>query len=1380
MITRSRNLFALLLLGLLCLPPSLAHDQQDAPDSRVRQKLQDDYDKSVRPLVTRLCLGCHSTKEKKGELDLERFTSLELISTDVKPWQAMVEQLDTKEMPPKGKPQPTAAERTLLIRWVTRMLDAEARARAGDPGPIVLRRLSNAEYNYTVRDLTGITTLDPTREFPVDGAAGEGFTNAGAAQAMSPALVSKYLDAAKDVADHTVLLPDGIRFSPWTSRRDQTDALMTRIRDFYRPFGSDSDGGEVPRSGNPGDPVEGARFSVEPYLLALLLERTSLRDGSISLDQAARTHDLNSRYLATLHDALNSAPPRPSPVLDRIRARWKTAGPDDLPALVAAVNGWQAILWKFNAVGHIGRAGGPTKWMEAVNPLASQRDFELKFPDALPGEMITVQLLAADAGDGKKHDLVIWENPRLVGVGPEIPLGSMQGLRERIARLKQEMLKGTDRYLRAVAEASTVGPDSPPPDLAKLAAKHEIDGAALKAWLDYLAIRVAEPVEVTGHFTNKMLKSGNYDFIKGWGTPETPSVFANSSDQEVRIPGIARPRSVIAHPSPTLFVAIGWQSPISGKVRVEARLADAHPECGNGQEWFVQHRTVHEVTNLAKGDFVTRGSATMPAHTITVRKGDLVSLILGPRAGNHGCDLTEVNLVVSETGGEERSWDLAGDVSGNILAANPHADRHGNENTWHFYKGPMDSVDKNSRQPTSIPTGSLLAEWLVEKDAARKMQLAQELKALVTGDPPEDKESANSVLYQQVHGLTLAPGDPSLLAGVRADERFGTHPLGHEAKPTDLVVQAPVISRFRIPAQFAAGRTLVVTGRLDPEHGREGSVQLEVTASEMKLDQIPLSSPIVVREGSEARLGIEKALDEFRQLFPASICYSRIVPIDKVVTLTLFYREDEHLQRLMLDDDQVAMLDRLWDELFYVSLEPLKYQVAFEQIREFSTQDRPDLVKEWDLLVESVNARTDAFRQRLIRDEPVHLDALLEFTGRAWRRPLSTDETDRLRGLYGQLREAGLPHEKSIRLMLARIMTSPAFLYRLEQPAMGEKAAAVTDLELATRLSYFFWSSLPDEPLRSAALSGQLVKSEAELQRQTNRMLADPRTRRMAVQFACQWLHLRGFDENDDKNEKLYPEFASLRADMYEETVLFFTDMFRNNGSILDLLDADHAFLNERLAGHYGIAGVSGPEWRRVENIKERGRGGLLGMATFLASQSGASRTSPILRGNWVYETLLGERLPRPPANVPVLPDAVPSGQTARELIELHSSVAECASCHAKIDSYGFALEQYDAIGRLRAQPVDTSTTLFDGTDIQGIEGLRNYLIGPRREDVVRQFCRKLLGYALGREVQLSDQPLLDEMLQQLSEKGYRFNVAAAIIVNSRQFRQIRGQPAAD
>ena len=185
-------------------------------------------------------------------------------------------------------------------------------------------------------------------------------------------------------------------------------------------------------------------------------------------------------------------------------------------------------------------------------------------------------------------------------------------------------------------------------------------------------------------------------------------------------------------------------------------------------------------------------------------------------------------------------------------------------------------------------------------------------------------------------------------------------------------------------------------------------------------------------------------------------------------------------------------------------------------------------------------------------------------------------------------------------------------------------------------------------------------------------------------------------------------------------------------------------------------------------------------MATFLSSQSGASRTSPILRGNWVYETLLGERLPRPPADVPVLPEVVPSGQTARELIELHSSEPACARCHAKIDSYGFALEQYDAIGRLRPQSVDTIATLFDGTDVDGIEGLRGYLLGSRRQDVVRQFCRKLLGYALGREIQLSDEPLLEEMQKQLAENNYRFSVAAAIIVGSPQFQQIRGEQMAD
>ena len=181
-------------------------------------------------------------------------------------------------------------------------------------------------------------------------------------------------------------------------------------------------------------------------------------------------------------------------------------------------------------------------------------------------------------------------------------------------------------------------------------------------------------------------------------------------------------------------------------------------------------------------------------------------------------------------------------------------------------------------------------------------------------------------------------------------------------------------------------------------------------------------------------------------------------------------------------------------------------------------------------------------------------------------------------------------------------------------------------------------------------------------------------------------------------------------------------------------------------------------------------------MASVLAKQSGASRTSPILRGNWIFETLLGERLPRPPANVPQLPESVPTGLTARQLIERHSSVPECAKCHARIDPYGFALEQYDAIGRLRETKSDTRTTLVDGKIIEGIEGLRGYLFNDRRHDIVRQFCRNLLGYSLGRAVQLSDEPLLVEIEQQLAEGGFRFSVAVEAIVLSEQFQMIRGK----
>jgi len=200
-----------------------------------------------------------------------------------------------------------------------------------------------------------------------------------------------------------------------------------------------------------------------------------------------------------------------------------------------------------------------------------------------------------------------------------------------------------------------------------------------------------------------------------------------------------------------------------------------------------------------------------------------------------------------------------------------------------------------------------------------------------------------------------------------------------------------------------------------------------------------------------------------------------------------------------------------------------------------------------------------------------------------------------------------------------------------------------------------------------------------------------------------------------------------------------------------------------------------------VDGIQKHGRGGILSLATTLAKQSGASRTSPILRGNWISEVLLGEKLPKPPKNVPQLADAAPAGMTERQLIKRHSSDAACAKCHARIDPFGFALEHFDAIGRRREQDaaglaIDARTTLPDGTAIEGLAGLRGYLLEQRREDFLRQFFRKLLGYAIGRELQLSDRPLVDSMLARLAENDFRFSVAVETIALSQQFRMIRGK----
>ena len=389
-------------------------------------ELASEYTRDTLPIVKEFCLDCHSTAQREGELDLERFASFDDVRRDSKAWVRVVEMLDDAEMPPKDAEQPTSEEHARLRDWAARYLDAEALANAGDPGPVVLRRLNNAEYTYTVRELTGVD-LDPAREFPADSAAGEGFTNAGNALVMSPGLLRKYLDAAKEIASHAVLLPEGFRFSVHSTQRDWTDELLAEIRAIYREYTDTSKLGVGDIVGNVN--VHGntriglaSRLPLDRLFEATLVEREALESGSRSIESIARERGLSALYLETLWSMLNRD--ESSLLLDPLRSRWRNAGPKDAGELARAVAVWQQGLWTFGPVGLIGREGGPKSWMEPVTPLGAEHELRLallpkndrkkKDDSADPPADVVVSLVATDAGDGDEHDVVLWRNPRLV------------------------------------------------------------------------------------------------------------------------------------------------------------------------------------------------------------------------------------------------------------------------------------------------------------------------------------------------------------------------------------------------------------------------------------------------------------------------------------------------------------------------------------------------------------------------------------------------------------------------------------------------------------------------------------------------------------------------------------------------------------------------------------------------------------------------------------------------------------------------------------------------------------------------------------------------------------------------------------------------------
>ena len=405
------------------------------------------------------------------------------------------------------------------------------------------------------------------------------------------------------------------------------------------------------------------------------------------------------------------------------------------------------------------------------------------------------------------------------------------------------------------------------------------------------------------------------------------------------------------------------------------------------------------------------------------------------------------------------------------------------------------------------------------------------------------------------------------------------------------------------------------------------------------------------------------------------------------------------------------------------------------------------------------------------------------FASRAFRRPATDREISRLLKLYLLARKDGGNFEQGIQLALTAVLTSPHFLFRFESdppPNAKQQIRLLSEYELATRMSYFLWSSMPDKRLFQQAFKGTLRKN---LDSEVRRMLADPKATALVDNFAMQWLQLRNLPTSTP-DKKLFPKFNErLRADMRTESMRFFSGIIREDRSVLELVDADYTYLNERLARHYGISGVSGEEFRKVALKGDAARrGGVITQAAVLTVTSNPTRTSPVKRGKWVLENILGTPPPPPPPNVPELIEDAKLAETAslRKRLEMHRSNPGCAVCHRDMDALGFALENFDAVGAWRTKDgkfdIDAAGELPGGAKFNGAADLKKLLRSVKKDSFVRCLTEKMLTYGLGRGVEFYDKCAVDKIAAALAKNDHKFSTLVMEIIKSDPFQKRRGQ----
>jgi Protein of unknown function (DUF1592)/Protein of unknown function (DUF1588)/Protein of unknown function (DUF1587)/Protein of unknown function (DUF1585)/Protein of unknown function (DUF1595)/Cytochrome C oxidase, cbb3-type, subunit III len=654
---------------------------------------------------------------------------------------------------------------------------------------------------------------------------------------------------------------------------------------------------------------------------------------------------------------------------------------------------------------------------------------------------------------------------------------------------------------------------------------------------------------------------------------------------------------------------------------------------------------------------------------------------------------------------------------------------------------------------------------------------------------------------------------------------FGTSPDGAPVGPNDfaadhsVVIEVPLPAGatgfdFQVDAEVGADRDqvfrIVVTDR---EDGSSRGIPIRAILGDpkssgyqrFKAGVLQLAELLPPNSNSEPTPADKDPIPE-----PFDSAYN-VPEHDAFDNDVKYVRDDRFIYHSILDDATRRRVDQAWNDVYtafpyqdrYLKLiaEHYKVDLKGKQIGELAKTDFDRMPAEARAYALGLRATYDAANAAQAAARAGHIEDCLQFAARAWRRPLTEKEKLNLRAFYSKALAEDSDHGRAIKTLIARILVAPQFLYRLEQgPALNPLAgktvrpvASVTpslkpldNWEIASRLSYFLWSSVPDDELRRAAAAGELADPR-QIRKQAARMLADPKARRLATEFFGQWLGFYHFDQFKGVDTSRFPEFTQeVKSSMYDEAVAFFEYVIRNDRPVSELLSADYTFLNSGLAKYYGISKPIQSKDQQVElvnGVNAFHRGGLLRLGAVLTVTSAPLRTSPVRRGDWVLRRILGTAVPPPPPDAGSIPadDKLFGGLSVRERLEVHKRNATCATCHVRIDPLGFPLEHYDSTGRWREKYSDGKTiddfgTTSDQTQITGIDGLLNYL-GKQQEQVQRTLAHKLTGYSLGRTLQLSDRPLIESLVAAGPQAG--FSRLVDEIVTSEQFRNRLVQDAA-